>query len=128
MAPVTAVASVVLLDESGSVLDSYASTDYAIDLEHGELWRSGGWVDGGMPIYRVTYTAGYITPSQAGTRDLPWDLEEACLRGVAMLWHASGQPLVSSSSRGDQSISLRETTGLLPPECVDVAMAYRRVL
>lgn len=38
----------------------------------------------------ITYTGGYLMPGQTG-RDLPIQIERACIDTVAMLWHRGGK-------------------------------------
>lgn len=63
------------------------------------------------PNYRVTYEGGYVTPEQARidgslTRTLPYDVEEAVLDYVAMLWSRRGQDLtVKSKSLGSFKVT-----------------------
>ena len=64
--------------------------EYDVDVQAGRLVRRGGsWPGGPGLTVEVVYEAGYITPEQArnglGERDLPYDLEEACIATV-MSW------------------------------------------
>ena len=64
--------------------------EYEVDVQAGRLVRRGGsWPGGPGLTVEVVYEAGYITPEQArnglGERDLPYDLEEACIATV-MSW------------------------------------------
>lgn len=64
--------------------------EYDVDASAGRLIRrSGSWPGGPGLTVEVVYEAGYITPEQAGKgvgeRDLPYDLEEACIATV-MSW------------------------------------------
>lgn len=114
--PVVSVTSVQHLDpEDGTVDETIASASYWADLESGCLFRADGWPDDrlaagvtGDPVgtaprtIRVTYTGGWITPSQAipaentggtslGTRDLPYDVEDAVIRCVVSAASRYGQ-------------------------------------
>lgn len=97
--PLREVESVELLDDEGAVEETLLAVDYYMDATAGLLFkRQGSWFDGGRthwpdvshprfagnsrPRYRVTYSAGYYGPNQeAGpiVRDLPYDIEQACL-------------------------------------------------
>jgi len=66
--------------------------EYDVDAPAGRLIRrSGSWPGGPGLTVEVVYEAGYITPEQArkgvGERDLPYDLEEACIATV-MSWYS----------------------------------------
>jgi len=104
---ITAVASVYIWSEVQTVATMDSVLPGALVLEtvyrtaandaEGLLVRHGGWpiAAGSWPDLtgqpnlshrgknvRVVYSGGYVTPNQAGTRDLPYDLEEACIREV----------------------------------------------
>lgn len=136
VAPIVSVSELLVVDEEG-VLDAYASTEYGVDLAGGWLWKSSEWAPSEVPRYRMTFIGGYVTDRVAEldaaeatplglTRDLPYTLEQACIQGVAALWHRSGNPLISSDSTTDKSVAYRTLLGALPPEVVDTALAYRR--
>ena len=64
--------------------------EYDVDAQGGRLIRRGGsWPGGPGLTVEVIYEGGYITPEQArnglGERNLPYDLEEACIATV-MSW------------------------------------------
>lgn len=66
--------------------------EYDVDAQAGRLIRRcGSWPGGPGLTVEVVYEAGYITPEQArkgmGERDLPYDLEEACIATV-MSWYS----------------------------------------
>ncbi len=66
--------------------------EYDVDAQSGRLIRRcGSWPGGPGLTVEVVYEAGYITPEQArkgmGERDLPYDLEEACIATV-MSWYS----------------------------------------
>lgn len=102
--------------------DSYE----ALDDEQGTIRRiSGLWVSTAQTqagivqnqqpgteeeIYKVTYDGGWITPKQGtdgvGTRDLPYDVEEAVLAYVAMKEARHGaDPNVKKISLGKGSVT-----------------------
>lgn len=97
--PVRAVTSVELLGDAGTVEEVLDATSYMAELNKGTLFRlDGSWCDFGRtvwpdvahppfvgnsrPRFRVTYDAGWYGPNQeTGSieRDLPYDIEQACL-------------------------------------------------
>lgn len=82
-------------------------TDYSLDEATGVLWRDAGWPRSETPNVTVDYTAGYVTPAQADDdetleRDLPHDLEEACI-GTAATWASQqGTPRDAVSMQVEQ--------------------------
>jgi hypothetical protein len=100
--PIVAVASIAI--------DGVATTEWEIeDSALGWLWRESRWktadaiISGSaasdeMPgsskrAIVVTYTAGFVLPKDASAespRDLPLDLEQACIETVASLWRQRG--------------------------------------
>lgn len=90
------------------------------------------------PAIQVVYDAGWITPAQdvdaggntVGLRDLPYDLEEACLIGVETIYARRGRSRdISSETTQASSISYRlpdTEYGILPPEVAKVAKNYAR--
>ena len=153
-APIVSINQIVLLDIDGSTITTYDSDSFIVDKpDEGIIYRPGGWVwTAGvrddirltpMPTteraqIEVTYTAGWITPFQEtvpggdlGTRDLPEDLEEACIWSVVSAWRSTNRDRnVVSQSNADVNTTFRETnkTGLLLPETVAVAEQYQRFL
>lgn len=159
-APIVSVTSVERLGDDGtSVEETYATSTYHIsDSDAGILYRSSGWpwtssqrsgvtnlpVAGQeRPSIRVTYTAGWITPYQAsatggsvGTRDLPYDLEEACLIAAASRYRSRGRDRAVVSERlGPESVryaapssSSVGRSSWLPEEAYSIANSYRRTL
>lgn len=127
-APVLSVALVELLDPLSG--DPSELDGWTLDAGAGVLHRPGGWpstateasgVMGDLVAgserrgIRVTYSAGWITPHQAsasypggslGTRDLPADLEEACLEAVRARYERRDG--VASEKLGDASITYAE--------------------
>ena len=71
----------------------------------------------GEPDWAVDYVAGYIMPGfSTGVRDLPFDLERACIEIVKTLWHRrKDDPLVKSQRIGDASETLFSADGFPPP-------------
>ncbi len=157
-APVSSVSAIAELDIEGNVVLTYDASTYRVDdAEAGLVERPQGWdstaqMAWGVRLHalqgserksiRVTYDAGWITPWQedaaypggsVGTRDLPEDLEEACIQAACHLYARRGESMaIKSEKMGDASVTYVDTahkTGSwLPPGALDVAMAYRRSL
>jgi len=54
----------------------------------------------------VTYSGGYVTPEQSGTRDLPYSIEGAIIDAVTYKYRERGKhPGITSESLGDASVS-----------------------
>lgn len=106
--PLRAVSEVALMILStAEVVD--ADTYEIEDAAQGWLLKTGGtwaWTTAGVGLtpdgvagqerqgYRVTYTGGWITPGLATgelVRDLPYDIEEACLQLAVLSWRTKGR-------------------------------------
>lgn len=96
--PVTSITSIVWLGDDSTV----SSSTYEVwDAGQGAIYSSNGWNNATISAtdftrYTVTYVGGWITPQQdsddgALTRDLPFDLETACVNIVTALWQKKGQ-------------------------------------
>lgn len=96
--PIRLVQKIERLDDDGAVIEIVPSADYEVDEALGSIFhRRSSWYDGGRtlwpdvshppfrsnsrPHWKVTYDAGYYGPGQGteGTRDLPYDIEQAAL-------------------------------------------------
>lgn len=141
--PVISVASVVLPGGTSLAADEYVREDD----EAGVLYRATGWPWTGLVRAGVlydspavgseaktivaTYTGGWVTPAQVGTRTLPFDLEEVCLQAISSMYRRQGlDPLVTAESLGDYSVSFREVPaleGLLPSASLAQLSSYRRL-
>lgn len=146
--PLASITSVVVDDET---LDA---TEYEIeDAAAGLLYRENGWpridavVVGSIardPIAGtakrdvvVTYTGGYVLPNDSsGTRDLPYDVEQACVLTVVSIYRGRGRDrAVASKGTGDASVSYRLPNqiigvgagGVIPDEAAVLLAKYRRV-
>jgi hypothetical protein len=106
--PLRAIESITL--RSGTSAQEIDADDYAID-DAGLGWieRIAGawcWTTAGAGLepngiagqeykgYAVTYTGGWITPEQEGgalVRDLPEDIEAACLALAVLSWRSRGR-------------------------------------
>jgi hypothetical protein len=109
-----------------------AASDLEWDAEAGLLYRMRGldrfaW---GCRVAAVTYTAGWLLPGQEG-RDLPANIEQACLTMIAARYGARGRDpmLRSESTEGVGSASWIATAdmGALPPQAADLLTRYVRV-
>ena len=116
--PIISIASITL---DGSTV---SSDSYSIDnAKAGLIYRQDGWVWTASRLqivnpkklpgsedkdYQVTYTAGYITQHQdddlaLGTRDLPYDLEDAAIRWAATRFRARGRDLSLTTEKIGQA-------------------------
>ncbi|MBL8924130.1 MAG: hypothetical protein JNJ54_35065 [Myxococcaceae bacterium] len=127
VAPLISVASVVMPD--GSTLDP---ADYTVeDLDAAALYRAAGWpytglCDDGGRLYGevkaivVTYAGGWVTPAQSGTRNLPFEIEEACLLTVVSMYRSEPRdPSIASESLGDYSVAYQ-----LPNSIIGVGQSF----
>lgn len=95
------------------------------------------------PGLSVRYDSGWITPQQdlasdgvtaIGNRDLPYDLEEACILGVVSQWTKRGRNRDVQSETMNTGISVTYrapnvstlTGGFLPIEAERIALSYAR--
>lgn len=156
-APVVSIASIALLADDGTVLETFDSSTYELEnAEAGIVYRALGWpwtlteasgVDGGAvagserAALRVTYTAGWITPWQAdpsfpggavGSRDLPYDIEDAVIQAAVSRYRSRGRDAgVKSERLGEEAVTYADVSqggSWLPPAAYRVAQAYRRTL
>lgn len=129
-----------VIDPSKYMIDE-AEAGFVL-LTDGSLWKWTGRVrrvitphrlpGTEMPMYAVDYTGGYVTPKQAEDdpslkRDLPYDIEDACVMLVATRWGSRGErrDIVSESV---MSASFTYQRGGLPQEVIDILGPYRRVM
>lgn len=140
--PIVSIASVTLDD--GSVVTDYVREDDVAGI----LYRRAGWPNTGLsrgglppgndpapgtqePSITVVYAGGWVTPAQAGTRTLPYDIEEACIQTVVGLYRGNGRDQdVASEGLGDYSVSYREPSvgGVLPEKVLPLLARYVRHL
>lgn len=78
-------------------IDGRPVTDYTVDEQMGALWRAARWPRSRMPHISVDYMGGYVTPAQADDdeqleRNLPHDIEEACIVTAATWASQQGTP------------------------------------
>jgi len=148
----TPLASITSIVVDGETLDASA---YSIeDAAAGLVYRESGWprYDSVVPysVSRdaiagtakrdvvVTYVGGYVLPNDSvGTRDLPYDVEAACLMTVVSMFRARGRDrAVASKGTGDASVSFRLPNaiigvgagGVIPDEAAVILNRYRRVV
>lgn len=124
LSPIVSVEAVAI---DGQEIDL---ADLVIDYAAGIIVRLHGiWPECDRPNVSVTYTGGWVTPAQAEgedlVRDLPHDIEEACLIIAATRVQSMGQPVdaqilqveqirVHWSEGGRQSIPQQAATLLEP--------------
>jgi len=140
----------VAVDSTTLDADSYEIED----ADAGILQRDSGWnarnrdvpgAAGGDIVPRtdkrritVVYVGGYVLPNDStGTRNLPYDIEQACILTVTSLFRRRGSDrLVSSESLGDYSVSYRNPNsaiglgagGIIPDEAMPLLEPYRRTV
>jgi len=148
------ITSIILLQFDGTSLSTFDADSFEIEsVADGILFRMAGWPDTQRPgrsirgnllpgterkSVQITYDGGYVTPEQARndallTRDLPFDLEEACLIGVASLYRGRGQNLkVNNEQTSDAATSWRDPgvrgtpPSIIPREVIQIARSYMR--
>lgn len=92
LSPIVSVEAVAIQGQEVDV------SELAIDDGAGILVRlHGTWPESDRPNVSVSYTGGWVTPAQAEgedlDRDLPHDIEEACLVIAATRVQSMGQPV-----------------------------------
>ncbi len=109
-----------------------ASTDYTTqDRESGYIYSNYGWYNTlGEKLYSVVYVSGYILPGMAGTRDLPYDIEDACIKACyASYVSRKINPLIKSESVPEVYSVDYGTNGMnsgLPLIVKDMLIPYRK--
>ena len=111
----------------GITVDSDPLSDFTIKdnaagvlhREAGWAWSSGIWWGAGqtritgseVPKFAVDYTGGWILPSNAGTRDLPEDIEAAAVELVRFLRDRPGEGgAIKQETIGDYSVTYGSTS------------------
>lgn len=161
-APLKAITSIEWLSWDGSSVSTFAATSYEIDEDglSGMIYRSAGfaWTAQlagdilGSPMagteraaYRVTYAGGWVTPEQARldaallvplgwVRDLPYDLEEACIQSAIAVYRKSGQDrsVLAETSAGGSSVAYSDplaqagSASMLTAEAQRIVQRYWR--
>ena len=133
--PLSSITSVVWLGDSSTV----TSSTYEIwEADQGNLYRSAGWSNSKISAtdytrYQVTYVGGWITPQQdaddgALTRNLPWDLETACISMVVGLWRQKGADrTIRSESVLNTSVHYERHDGGIDPSVRAILDTYKRM-
>ena len=133
--PLSSITSVVWLGDSSTV----TSSTYEIwEADQGNLYRSAGWNNTKISSndytrYQVTYIGGWITPQQdaddgALTRNLPWDLETACISMVVGLWRQKGADrTIRSESVLNTSVHYERHDGGIDPSVRAILDTYKRM-
>ena len=119
----TPVATIVSVVQDGVTLDPSA---YALDAGSG-LLRALFWAWSARST-EVTYAGGYLLPGQNG-RDLPFDLERACLDRAITRYHSSGRDrtIKSEMTVGVGSVSYADGTRAGEPAEFAGLKRYREV-
>jgi hypothetical protein len=144
--PLVSITSIALVDSTGSSTPIDATLYSIEDAAAGIVIAQSPFVPNDPPapwsIDRtalvglgdrsivVTYVGGYVLPNDTGTRDLPYDIEEACILTVVSLERARGADRrVVAESLGDYSVRLQQNeNGLIPDEAAALLAPYRRVV
>ena len=149
--PVVSIASIVWDPDDAN--DTIDSSLYALDeATQGRVYREDGWhwtaayqeylVDTPLPgteqrLYRVTYACGYVTAKQAQddallTRNLPHDLEDACLQLASLRYRWNPRdPNVTAEKIGSWSASYGGTAGVgaaIPDGIAGLLASHKRVV
>lgn len=99
--------------------------DYlSYDDEGAILYRGGAWPNGDQNL-EIEYVGGYVLPKDAdeeNPRNLPYDIELACVKGVANLLNKSEAEGVRSSNSGGMSVNFGDG---LDPEAKTILDAYK---
>lgn len=116
--PIISVTSVTV---HGGLLDA---AEYEIIAQEGALYREALWPWSGYTVglvgelagskrnIEVTYAAGYILPKDDGTgtppvtRDLPYDLEMACVQFVAYIYGGKDGAGKNSEQQGGLQVTM----------------------
>lgn len=141
----TPIVQVTSIKYDGELVDATTYETKAEDKARGFVRRDAGWnwtaatFDAMSPVsaagtekrsYEVTYDAGYVLPKDGAGRDLPYDLEQACIELVTSLYRGRGRDKnIASESVGGASRSYVAVDGFaLPPLVVTLLAAHRRAL
>lgn len=133
--PLSSVTSIVWLGDSSTV----TASDYEIwETDQGKIYKSSGWNNAKISAneferYQVTYVGGWITPQQdaddgALTRDLPFDLETACINMIVGLWRQKGADrTIRSESILGTSVSYERHQDGIDPSVRSILDSYKRM-
>ncbi|MFC0410940.1 head-tail connector protein [Roseomonas elaeocarpi] len=125
----TPVQGAVALTVAGQAIDAEGTE---LNTLSGLLYRLDGaarWTAWGCDVTAVEYTGGFALPGEPN-RDLPSDIEQACLIMVAARHAARGRDpmLRSETTEGVGSASFIATAdmGGMPPQAAALLEPYRR--
>jgi hypothetical protein len=144
--PIISITSIELLPSSLSVAGTgttYAATSYTVrNANAGIIFRQDGWqwtanfaerltsapLRPGTEDTRflVTYAGGYVTRPQGGSVNLPPDIEQAVLWGIANLWRHRGREIHAQVETEDAA-TIEWKSMVLPKASRDLLMPYKRV-
>ncbi len=140
--PIVSVQAVTIEDVTVDASEYVVPAVGSEDADAGVLFRRAGWTwtarlqaDAPQPheiagteekAYLVSYTAGYVLPSAVSGRDLPYDLEHACIIAAASIFRSKGKysKLVSMSADGEQRPWYDY---VLPPNARALLAPYKRI-
>jgi hypothetical protein len=135
--PITSTAAEMVVTNDGSAITSHEVEDATL----GFLWLDSGWpaadlvaegvscepIPGSAQrVLTVKYTGGYVTPSGTGTRNLPYDLEQACIDTVASLWRRRGVDRAAPTFDAQNDAIGRASGGIIPGAVLPTLNRYRR--
>ena len=144
--PIVSITSIELLPSSMSNAGTgttYAATSYIIrNANAGIIFRLDGWqwtanyaerltsapLRPGTEDTRflVTYAGGYVTRPQGGSVNLPPEIEQAVLWGVANLWRHRGREIHGQVETEDMA-AIDWKSNALPAASKTLLMPYKRV-
>lgn len=141
----TPIVSITAIRECDGVVtvpaSDYVVHDAAVGLIRRKtgvwLWSAAQYVGAvGRPVagseaayYEVEYVGGYALPSMSGTRDLPFDIERACIELVKAWFLGRGRdPSVQSEHANDvyNATYFGGGDGSFPPLVRDILAPWRR--
>lgn len=119
------VAAIEAVTEDGATLDE-------ADVERdGRLLRrldaAGRYRPWAGPVVTVRYAAGWRLPGQPD-RDLPADIEDACLRLITERWHAQGRDPALKSLEDEGARAAFSAAAGLPADVCALLAPYRPVV
>lgn len=100
--PIFPIISVASVKVSSLLL---SSDSYVFYTDAGEIvYLNGVWPKGSQNI-EVIYTGGYVLPSASSGRNLPYDLENACVRLASEVYGKREAEGVKNASAGGLSVN-----------------------
>lgn len=152
--PVRSVLRVFDGTDTGTGSKELSSTEYVVNLDRGQLWRSEGWSwtytaqaevapfpipNAEYPRWLVEFSAGYVPANgkdsgstQDGTTTtgttVPLDIQEAAISLTRSTWYArTRESGIRSKSVGELSISYAAQTGSMPDDVLAILAPYRSI-